>query len=136
MLVAMESRSIKSIFVMLGIVVLPVAIGAVAYMAGLTRPIPPPSEETTEAEPGRVSDAPATGEASRLDMDSIQARLVHVERSAWDPQVRAEPAPRTASKFSGVPVLKKGESWPLCGHCKKPLQLFVQLQYQLVNQEF
>lgn len=31
------------------------------------------------------------------------------------------------SKFGGIPLSCKDETWPLCGNCQKPIQLFLQL---------
>jgi uncharacterized protein YwqG len=48
-------------------------------------------------------------------------------RPAWVPVTLEQDGAATDSKFSGKPVLKKGENWPLCANCSKPMQLFVQL---------
>ncbi|MFN8488621.1 MAG: DUF1963 domain-containing protein [Caldilineaceae bacterium] len=48
-------------------------------------------------------------------------------RQTWKPLVIEADGPLTASKFSGQPFLKPGESWPCCQNCGQPMQLFVQL---------
>lgn len=48
-------------------------------------------------------------------------------RQTWKPLVVEEDGTLTHSKFSGKPFLKKGETWPFCPNCGKPMQLFVQL---------
>ncbi|MDQ7826394.1 MAG: DUF1963 domain-containing protein [Candidatus Eremiobacteraeota bacterium] len=60
---------------------------------------------------------------------NLMKKLEKVKRTAWLPVVRAGDGDLTASKFSGIPCLLPGESWPRCRNCKKPLQLFVQLDY-------
>lgn len=48
------------------------------------------------------------------------------KRSTWKPVVKNSDGALTDSKFSGTPYLRDGE-WPICGSCKRPLQLFLQL---------
>lgn len=50
-----------------------------------------------------------------------------LKRSAWKPIVREGDGSVLASKFSGKPFLKPGETWPVCPNCEKPMQLFLQL---------
>lgn len=58
--------------------------------------------------------------------EEIKLRLASFSRPAWRPQ--AGPAvPGAMSKFGGQPLLKPDESWPCCGHCHQPMQLFLQL---------
>lgn len=58
---------------------------------------------------------------------ALGPEILKHERKAWIPKVKPGDGAPTASKFSGVPALKPGESWPACAACGKPLQLFVQL---------
>ena len=48
-------------------------------------------------------------------------------RPAWKPVVELGDGPATASKFCGTPWVGPDARWPDCGHCQKPLQLFLQL---------
>ena len=48
-------------------------------------------------------------------------------RPAWKPIVEPGDGSVTASKFCGTPWIGAGAVWPDCGNCKKPLQLFLQL---------
>jgi Domain of unknown function (DUF1963) len=48
-------------------------------------------------------------------------------RVAWIPKTANTDGRSTASKFSGVPLLQKGEAWPMCSSCTKPLELLMQL---------
>lgn len=52
------------------------------------------------------------------------------KRKAWFPVTEEQKSAPTSSKFSGIPVLSKDESWPCCSHCDEPMQLFVQLNSQ------
>jgi uncharacterized protein YwqG len=62
--------------------------------------------------------------------ETIKAKLSQHERQAWRPVVDNEPGDIYASKFSGVPWLADEEPWPPCGHCGKPMQLFLQLNLE------
>lgn len=48
-------------------------------------------------------------------------------RPAWKPVVEAGDGPATASKFCGTPWTGPDAPWPNCGHCRQPLQPFLQL---------
>lgn len=56
-------------------------------------------------------------------------------RDAWRPLVE-ERHPRSAaddgSQFGGLPLLHKGEAWPICEGCRSPMQLFLQLNLRAV----
>jgi hypothetical protein len=56
-------------------------------------------------------------------------------RPAWLPICEARDGPSTASKFAGTPWLAEGESWPACGSCRRPLDLFLQLNLSELPQE-
>jgi uncharacterized protein YwqG len=57
----------------------------------------------------------------------LEPWLARHRRSAWKPVVEDGDGPATVSKFCGVPWIGPDAPWPECGHCKKPLQLFLQL---------
>ena len=63
--------------------------------------------------------------------DDVAASLIEQlrasRRTAWLPVTEAGDGPATASKFSGIPWLVEGESWPVCPRCEKPMALFLQL---------
>jgi uncharacterized protein YwqG len=53
--------------------------------------------------------------------------LAKQRRPAWKPIVEEGDGPATVSKFCGTPWIGPDASWPECGHCKKPLPLFLQI---------
>jgi uncharacterized protein YwqG len=53
-------------------------------------------------------------------------------RMAWKPIVSESPECSSISKFGGIPLLKAGETWPVCSGCKQPMQLFLQLDLSSV----
>jgi len=57
----------------------------------------------------------------------LKKKFTGYEKPAWKPVTLDHDGAPNDSKFSGKPVLKKGESWPICANCNKPMQLFVQL---------
>lgn len=63
----------------------------------------------------------------RLTFQDIEPVLLPVKRKCWKPVVSEVNADISASKFSGIPWLAADEDWPVCGNCKKPMQLFLQL---------
>lgn len=60
-------------------------------------------------------------------MDLIPASIEPFMRSAFLPKASEGEGVITASKFSGKPWLNLNEHWPVCQHCGKPMQLFLQL---------
>ncbi len=48
-------------------------------------------------------------------------------RPAWKPVVEDSDGPPAASKFAGTPWIGPDAPWPACGHCTRPLPLFLQL---------
>jgi uncharacterized protein YwqG len=60
-------------------------------------------------------------------VDDVLARLGRHRRRAWLPRTEAGPTSLDGSKFGGLPLLAAGETWPECGNCRKPMQLFLQL---------
>lgn len=62
----------------------------------------------------------------RSDKDALK-RLAGLRRTAWVPVTKEGDGPASASKFSGIAWLGPNEAWPACPNCKKPMQLFLQL---------
>ena len=66
-----------------------------------------------------------------MDIDHLNAlneKLRPYRRTTWLPEVVEDDAAVSARcKFSGVPALRPGEAWPACGNCRRPMQLFLQL---------
>lgn len=63
-------------------------------------------------------------------------KIERLRRKTWKPMVKKGDKRLTASKFSGTPYLLSGEEWPLCRNCKRPMQLFVQLNIAELPEEF
>ena len=57
----------------------------------------------------------------------LEPWLARHRRPAWRPVVEVGDGPATASKFCGTPWIGPDAPWPDCGHCQKPLRLFLQL---------
>src|SRR5947209_13642785 len=57
----------------------------------------------------------------------LEPWLARHRRPAWKPVVEDGDGPVTGSKFCGTPWIGPNTPWPDCGHCKKPLPLFLQL---------
>ena len=64
---------------------------------------------------------------SEPELFDIDERLRPFLRTAWLPEVADGDGAATDSKFSGLPALRRGEEWPRCANCGRPMQLFVQL---------
>jgi uncharacterized protein YwqG len=62
-----------------------------------------------------------------VDLHALEQQLRPFARTAWLPVTVDGDGPPTASKFSGSPALGPSETWPQCGSCGRPMQLFVQL---------
>ncbi len=69
----------------------------------------------------------ATNPVSTVTDEEIKQILEPHKKTAWYPLVKTEQGEKDTSKFSGSPMLLESEEWPCCGHCKEPMQLFVQL---------
>lgn len=69
----------------------------------------------------------ATNTLNKVTDDDINKLLGPYKKNAWYPVVKKEKGEKDSSKFSGSPMLLDSEEWPCCGHCKEPMQLFVQL---------
>jgi uncharacterized protein YwqG len=57
----------------------------------------------------------------------LEPWLAKQRRPAWKPVVQDGDGPVAASKFAGLPWIGPEAPWPVCGECKQPLQLFLQL---------
>lgn len=68
-------------------------------------------------------------------MASVLEKLQTYPRKAWIPKTEDQDGELTASKFSGKPWLNETESWPKCGNCGKEMQLFVQLNLDMLPPE-
>jgi uncharacterized protein YwqG len=60
-------------------------------------------------------------------IEELLARLARQRRTAWLPRTADGPTGLAGSKFGGLPLLASGEPWPACGNCRRPMQLFLQL---------
>ncbi len=66
-----------------------------------------------------------------MQTEEIVLRLepwrVKQRRPAWKPLIEDGEGAATASKFCGTPWTGPDAPWPDCGHCRQPLQPFLQL---------
>ena len=58
--------------------------------------------------------------------------ILPYKRKAWKPIVKDSDGSILASKFSGIPYLEVNEEYPHCQNCQKPLQLFIQLNLDVL----
>lgn len=65
--------------------------------------------------------------AMSTSMADIKNILEPFKKKAWYPITETGEQHKQHSMFSGIPKLLTSESWPCCGHCNQPMQLFVQL---------
>jgi hypothetical protein len=68
----------------------------------------------------------AAGPRDEVLRQLVPWRKAH-KRPAWKPVTEPGDGSPRASKFSGTPWLAAGEAWPPCTGCRRPMQLFVQL---------
>ncbi|HTU26086.1 MAG TPA: DUF1963 domain-containing protein, partial [Pirellulales bacterium] len=68
-------------------------------------------------------------------IEKLEPWLAKQRRSAWRPVAEQGDGPSTASKFCGAPWIGPDTPWPVCGSCKKPLQLFLQLDLDDLPEE-
>jgi hypothetical protein len=61
--------------------------------------------------------------------------LKRQSRPAWTPVLKRGDGPVTCSKYGGLPWLARGESWPECTSCGRPLSLFLQLDLDALPAE-
>ncbi|RVU85482.1 DUF1963 domain-containing protein [Leucothrix sargassi] len=59
--------------------------------------------------------------------NEVEPLVAPYKKLTWVPTTEKQSSNNIASKFAGLPALLKDEEWPCCGHCNKPMQLFVQL---------
>ncbi|MDO8646936.1 MAG: DUF1963 domain-containing protein [Candidatus Diapherotrites archaeon] len=62
-----------------------------------------------------------------MGLDGIFSKIAKFKRKAFLPITAQGDSGPLDSKFSGIPFLEEGEKWPVCPNCKKPMQLFLQL---------
>lgn len=84
-------------------------------------PVAPPRPD------GGAGPTPMPRQPDPADVNDAWEAVQPHRRTAYVPVVADGDGPAAASKFSGVPYLPPGEAWPACGHCGRPMQLFVQL---------
>ena len=65
----------------------------------------------------------------------LEPWLAKQRRPAWKPVLQDGDGPPTSSKFSGMPWISGDHPWPDCGLCRRPLQLFLQLNLEDLPQE-
>ncbi len=67
--------------------------------------------------------------------ENVLKKIAHLKRSTWLPQVEEGDGDLADSKFAGKPWLNKGEQWPKCPLCSKPIQFFLQLNLETLPEE-
>lgn len=65
----------------------------------------------------------------------ILSKISKFKKKSFVAVVEAGNAGQTASKYSGTPYLQTGENWPICPNCKKPMQLFLQLNLDDIKEQ-
>ncbi|MFX1474886.1 MAG: DUF1963 domain-containing protein [Promethearchaeota archaeon] len=60
-------------------------------------------------------------------LEKLLKKIKPLKRSTWLPLVEEGDGGLSDSKFAGTPWLNKGDKWPICPMCNKPLQFFLQL---------
>jgi uncharacterized protein YwqG len=63
---------------------------------------------------------------------ALRLKFKKFARSAWQPVTEPCGPDEGISRYSGRPLLKTAESWPVCGDCDRPLQLFLQLDLSTI----
>lgn len=93
------------------------------------------AREALLAPPSRAAAArgpvaqPASPGVPSPELEQKKEKLV---RRAWKPVTANGEGPLEASRFAGRPWLEQDESWPVCRHCGRPMQLFLQLDLDKV----
>jgi uncharacterized protein YwqG len=64
---------------------------------------------------------------SKDPLETLRRKVKSMMRPAFRPVVEEGDGPTTSSKFSGKAFIPEGEDWPSCPNCKRPMQLFLQL---------
>jgi uncharacterized protein YwqG len=72
---------------------------------------------------------------SKDPLEALRIRITKMRRSAFKPIVEEGDGPTSSSKFSGKAFIPEGEVWPLCPNCKRPMQLFLQLDLGALPKE-
>lgn len=62
-----------------------------------------------------------------MSIEQLRPEIHRLVRRAWRPLVAHEDGAASDSKLAGTAMLARGEAWPACHNCEKPLELFVQL---------
>lgn len=73
---------------------------------------------------------------NNVNKQELLKKLEPFKRKAWIPVTTIGDKEIKSSKFSGKVFLKKGELWPVCPNCGKPMQLFIQLNINELPEEF
>lgn len=60
--------------------------------------------------------------------ESLPAIVETLARKCWIPVADDGDGPPEASKLGGIALIPDGQSWPTCGNCRRPSQLFLQLR--------
>ena len=68
-------------------------------------------------------------------LDSLRWKVMTKRRPAFKPVVEDGDGPANASKISGKAYIPEGEVWPTCPNCKRPMQLFVQIDLDKAGTE-
>jgi uncharacterized protein YwqG len=67
-----------------------------------------------------------------LSNAALRERYRKFARQSWSPETAPGDPAALQSRFSGLPFLLEGESWPVCGNCGKELQLYLQLDLKTI----
>ncbi|MBN8598483.1 MAG: DUF1963 domain-containing protein [Planctomycetes bacterium] len=57
----------------------------------------------------------------------VKAALDQFRRGCWVPRTKKGEGKVGASRFGGRPAIRRAESWPTCGICRRKMPLFVQI---------
>lgn len=63
----------------------------------------------------------------------IQEAIKDYGKSSWKPIISTNKQNNVVSKFCGQPLLSNEYQLPDCGNCKKPMQLFIQLDSREIS---
>lgn len=70
--------------------------------------------------------------ARRVSAEKPRAALPpdidHLARRCWIPLAEDGDGSPEVSKLGGIALIPEGQSWPTCGNCRRPSQLFLQLR--------
>jgi len=69
-------------------------------------------------------------------MESILSKEIRsLKKKTWIPVTEDGDGEIFESKFSGIPLLTEGESWPHCKYCGKPMMFFLQINLDVIPEE-